>query len=111
MTECRPSAPTTRSARISRGPDGASASTPTTRSVSRISWVASVFIINRKPGCSLAFRLTKSRKSRDPLAEQVEIEMIHARVRHAQELVEHTELVHQLERRRVDGVAAEIAEE
>src|SRR5690606_25580067 len=45
------------------------------------------------------------------LAEDVEIEMIDPRLRHGRQLVERAELVYQLERRRMDRVTAEVAEE
>ena len=129
--EWRPSAPTTRSARISSALPSIVARTPTTRPPSSIRPVASAFIRAVKRRIALALRRQEIEEV--PLRHHGDVGRAHRQVRevghqHAllaelageardllvrqlQELVEQAELVHHVQGRGMDGVAAEVAQE
>src|SRR5713226_587846 len=124
-TECRPSAPTTRSARISSGPRGVLTVTPTTRPESSIRPVTSASIRRRNAAYRAPWAARKFKKSHcgmedeepaarrqmgevgDRHAQLAELrpELADLLMRQLQQLVQHAQLVHQLERGGVDGVA------
>src|SRR6266851_4103754 len=100
--EFRPSAPTTNSARTSSSPVGDLARTPATRPASSISPVTSVCILRRDVG-HIAHH--------DFLVPYPRADLADLLMRPLQKLLKQTELVHRFERRGMDGVAAEVAQE
>ena len=129
--ECRPSAATVNVASTRSSPSAVRATTPLTRPAVRTTSVTSAPMTRRKPGYrrpSEASRLSRSHcgisaisrfgpRSRPKsigcsrIVPDDDVEGAQPGVRHRLEVVPEPELVHEVEGRRVNRVAAEVAEE